>query len=93
MGGDGGNITLQTGPCTEGIPGLIKLVTHGLERGGDISLQTGERFGGSLHLLSSGAIVIQSPDVTSQSSSGPLGTVVISTNDANKSSGTCTFQF
>ena len=92
VGSDAGNITLQTGSSTEGIPGSIKLVTHGQERGGDISLQAGE-IGGSLHLLPSGAIVMQSPNVTSQSSSGPSGSVVISTGDANKSSGTCKFQF
>ena len=86
VGSNAGNITLQTGS------GSIKLVTHGEERGGDISLQAGE-IGGSLHLLPSGDIVMQSPDVTSQSSSGSSGSVMISTGDANKSSGTCKFQF
>lgn len=95
VGSDAGNITLQTGSSTEGMHGSIKLVTHGQERGGHISLQAGV-IGGSLNLLPSGDIVMQSPDVTSQSSSGPSGpsgSVVISTGDANESSGTCKFQF
>lgn len=92
VGSDAGNITLQTGSSTEGMHGSIKLVTHGQERGGHISLQAGV-IGGSLNLLPSGDIVMQSPDVTSQSSSGPSESVVISTGDANESSGTCKFQF
>jgi len=51
-----------------------------------MSLQAGV-IGGSLNLLPSGDIIVQSPDVTSQSSSGPSGSVVISTGDANESSG------
>lgn len=90
VGSDAGNITLQTGSSTEGIHGSINLITHG--QGGHMRLQAGV-IGGSLHLLPSGDIVMQSPDVTSQTSSGPSGSVVISTGNADKSSGTCKFQF
>jgi hypothetical protein len=94
VGGNSGDITLRSGPSTEGAPGSIQLVTDGPGRGGDISLRAGlggHSNGGSIHFQSgsSGDIVIASPDMTLPNSVGPSGAIAISTGDANKASGSC----